>query len=123
VAIANINILRDEGIIERVKQKTAPYFRAQWSTLADHPLVGEARSLGLVGAIEIVSDKTTRERFSKEDKAGARCRDFCFDNGVVMRAVGDSMIVAPPLIVEKKHIDELIDKARRCLDLTAESLA
>jgi putrescine aminotransferase len=123
VAIANINILRDEGIIERVKQKTAPYFRAQWSTLGDHPLVGEARSLGLVGAIEIVSDKNTRERFAKEDKAGARCRDFCFDNGVVMRAVGDSMIVAPPLIVERKHIDELIDKARRCLDLTAESLA
>jgi putrescine aminotransferase len=123
VAIANIKILRDEKIIERVKQETAPYFSQQWSSLADHPLVGEARSLGLVGAIEIVRNKASRERFAKQDKAGARCRDFCFDNGVVMRAVGDSMIVAPPLIVEKQHIDELIDKARRCLDLTAESLA
>jgi len=123
VAIANIKILRDENIIERVKQKTAPYFCQQWSSLADHPIVGEARSLGLVGAIEIVKDKSSRERFAKQDKAGARCRDFCFDNGVVMRAVGDSMIVAPPLVMEKQHIDELIDKARRCLDLTAESLA
>jgi putrescine aminotransferase len=123
VAIANIKILRDENIIERVKQKTAPYFCQQWSSLADHPIVGEARSLGLMGAIEIVKDKSSRERFAKQDKAGARCRDFCFDNGVVMRAVGDSMIVAPPLVMEKRHIDELIDKARRCLDLTAESLA
>ena len=122
VAIANIKILREEGIVDRVKQVTAPYFCEQWSTLAEHPLVGEARSLGLVGAIEIVRNKTSRERFAKEDQAGARCRDFCFENGVVMRAVGDSMIVAPPLIVEKQHIDELIDKAQRCLDLTAQSL-
>jgi len=122
VAIANIKILRDEGIIERVKQETAPYFCEQWSTLADHPIVGEASSLGLVAAIEIVRDKTSRERFAKDDQAGARCRDFCFQNGVVMRAVGDSMIVAPPLIIENQHIDELIEKARRCLDLTAQSL-
>ena len=122
VAIANIKILRDEGIIDRVKQETAPYFSQQWSTLADHPIVGEARSLGLVGAIEIVRNKESRERFAKEDKAGALCRDFCFENGVVMRPVGDSMIVSPPLIMERKHIDELIDKARRCLDLTANAL-
>jgi len=101
VAIANIKILRDENIIERVKQKTAPYFCQQWSSLADHPIVGEARSLGLVGAIEIVKDKSSRERFAKQDKAGARCRDFCFDNGVVMRAVGDSMIVAPSYLASK----------------------
>jgi putrescine aminotransferase len=123
VALANIKILRDEGIIERVKQETAPYFYKQWSTLTDHPIVGEARSLGLMGAIEIVKDKSSRQRFAKRDKAGARCRDFCFENGVVMRAVGDSMIVAPPLVMEKRHIDELLDKARRCLDLTAASLA
>jgi len=122
VAIENIRILRAEGIIQRLKQDTAPYFRKQWSSLADHPLVGEARSLGLMGAIEIVRNKDGRERFAKEDKAGTLCRDFCFENGLVMRAVGDSMIVAPPLIVEKQHIDELVDKARRCLDLTAQSL-
>ncbi|MGI9263909.1 MAG: aspartate aminotransferase family protein [Gammaproteobacteria bacterium] len=122
VAMANIRILRDEGIIDRVRDETGPYFSEQWASLGEHPLVGEARNAGLMAAIEIVKDKSTRERFSKEEAAGLRCRDFCYDNGLVMRAVGNSMIVSPPLIMEKKHIDELVGKARRCLDLTAESL-
>ena len=123
VAVANIHMLRDQGIIERVKNETAPYFQEQWSTLADHPIVGEARSVGLVGALEIVSDKSARERFPKDQKVGDRCRDFCFDNGLVMRAVGDSMIVSPPLIIENDQIDELVEKARRSLDLTADAMA
>jgi putrescine aminotransferase len=123
VALANIHVLRDQGIIERVKNETAPYFHRQWSTLADHPIIGEARSVGLLGALEIVNDKSARQRFPKDLKAGDRCRDFCFDNGLVMRAVGDSMIVSPPLIIENDQIDELVDKARRSLDLTAQALA
>ncbi|TDJ46666.1 MAG: aspartate aminotransferase family protein [Gammaproteobacteria bacterium] len=122
VALANIRILRDEGIIERVKNETAPYFHERWASLAEHPICGEARSIGLMGAIEIVSDKTTNARFPKKAGAGGRCRDFCFDNGLVMRAVGDSMIVSPPLIFSKQHIDELVDKARLSLDQTAASL-
>jgi len=122
VALANIRILRDEGIIERVREDTGPYFNQCWSGLADHPLVGEARSIGLVGAIELVADKTSRERFAKGAGAGSVCRDFCFANGLVMRAVGDSMIVSPPLVMTHAHIDELVDKARLCLDLTADHL-
>ena len=123
VALANIRILRDHGIVERVKNEKAPYFQRQWSTLENHPIIGEARSAGLVGALEIVSDKSQRARFPKSQKAGDRCRDFCFDNGLVMRAVGDSMIVSPPLIIENDQIDELVEKAHRSLDLTAEALA
>ena len=123
VAVANIQLLRDQDIVERVRNETAPYFQEQWSTLADHPIIGEARSVGLVGALEIVSDKSARERFPKERKAGDRCRDFCFDNGLVMRAVGDSMIVSPPLIIENSQIDEMVAKAHRSLDMTAEALA
>ena len=123
VALANLRIMQDEGIVERVKSTTAPYFNQRWASLADHPIVGEARSLGLVGAIEIVSDKSSRERFHKDLSAGTRCRDFCVNNGVVMRAVGDTMIVSPPLIVGKEHIDELVEKAWKCLDLTAESVS
>ena len=123
VALANIRALQSEGIVELVREETGPYFNEQFSKLADHPLIGEARSIGLVGAIEIVRDKATRERFDEDLKVGARCRDFCFQNGLVMRAVGDSMIVSPPLVFEKQHIDELVEKAWRCLDLTAESLA
>jgi len=122
VALANLRVMQAEGIVERVKDTTAPYFNQRWSSLADHPIVGEARSLGLMGAIEIVKDKASRERFHKDLAAGTRCRDFCVNNGVVMRAVGDTMIVSPPLIAEHAHIDELVEKAWKCLDLTAESL-
>lgn len=123
VALATIRIMQDEHIVEQVKEHTAPYFKQRWATLAEHPIVGEARSLGLMAALEIVKHKSTRERFHKDLKAGARCRDFCVDNGLVMRAVGDTMIVAPPLVIEQQHVDELVEKAWRCLDLTAESLA
>lgn len=122
VALASLRIMRDEHIIERVKEQTAPYFKQRWATLAEHPIVGEARSLGLMAAIEIVKDKSSLERFHKDQAAGARCRDFCVDNGLVMRAVGDTMIVSPPLVIETQHVDELVEKAWRCLDLTAESL-
>jgi len=122
VALENLRILQREHIVERVSEHTAPYFKQRWGSLADHPMVGEARSLGLVGAIEIVSDKDSRERFHKDLGAGSRCRDFCVNNGLVMRAVGDTMIVSPPLIVEDKHIDELVEKAWKCLDLTAKSI-
>jgi putrescine aminotransferase len=122
VAIESIRILRDEGIVDQVRSETAPYFQKKWSSLGDHPIVGEARSLGLVAAIEIAKNKSDRTRFDKKLKAGGVCRDFCFEHGLVMRAVGDTMIVSPPLIVEEQHIDELVDKAWHCLDLTAKAL-
>jgi putrescine aminotransferase len=122
VALANLRIMQEENIVQRVRQHTAPYFKERWGSLAEHPLVGEARSLGLVGAIEIVKNKESRERFDKDLGAGSRCRDFCVNNGIVMRPVGDTMIVSPPLIVENMHIDELVEKAWKCLDLTADSL-
>jgi putrescine aminotransferase len=122
VALENLRILQREKIVERVREHTAPYFNQRWDSLGDHPIVGEARSLGLVGAIEIVRNKDSRERFHKDLGAGTRCRDFCIDNGLVMRAVGNTMIVSPPLIITNEQIDELVEKAWKCLDLTAASL-
>ena len=123
VGLANLRIMQQEHIVERVRDHAAPYFNQRWAGLADHPLVGEARSLGLVGAIEIVRNKETRERFDKDLGAGPRCKDFCVNNGLVMRAVGDTMIVSPPLVIEHSQIDELVEKAWKSLDLTAASLA
>jgi putrescine aminotransferase len=123
VALAVLRIMQVEGIVERVREDLAPYFRKKWATLTDHPIIGEARSVGLMGALEIVRNKAGRKRFDKELSAGTRCRDICVDNGLVMRAVGDTMIVSPPLVAELGHIDELVEKAWRCLDLTARSLA
>ena len=122
VAVANIRLLRDEGIIDRVKHDIAPYFNQQWSKLESHPLVAEARSIGLVGAIEIVADKDSRERFDKKFRAGTICREACIQAGLVMRAVGDTMIVSPPLIISREQIDEMIDKAGQALDATFKAL-
>jgi putrescine aminotransferase len=121
VALENIRILREEKIVERVKSETAPYLQKRLRELGDHPLVGEVRGVGLLGAIELVKDKATRERYSGKG-AGMICRTFCFESGLIMRAVGDTMIIAPPLVISFAQIDELVEKARKCLDLTLEAL-
>ena len=121
VALENIRILRDEKIIEKVQAETAPYLQKRLRELNDHPLVGEVRGVGMLGAIELVQDKATRKRYEGRG-VGMICRQFCFDNGLIMRAVGDTMIISPPLVISKDEIDELVTKARKCLDLTLEVL-
>lgn len=123
VAIAALNVMREEGIVERVRDELAPYFAKGWRSLADHPLVGEARCAGLVGAIELVADKATRRRYPAAKAVGEVCRDNSIEQGLVMRHVRDSMIVAPPLVITTGQIDELIEKARRALDLTVSRMA
>jgi len=122
VALENIRLLGEEGIIQRVAEDTGPYLQARWAELAEHPLVGEARGVAFLGALELVKDKTTRERFPGKGEVGMTCREHCFGNGLVMRAVGDTMIISPPLVMTRPQIDELVEKARQCLDLTARDL-
>ncbi len=122
VAAANIRILRDEGIIDRVRTETGPYLQQRWAELADHPLVGEVRGLGFLGAFEIVADKETRAQFEPSGSTGPLCRDIAANLGLVMRAVGDSMIISPPLIMSKGQIDELVDLAGKALDKTLEQV-
>lgn len=122
VAIANINIIQSEKLIENVTQDIGPYLRKKWHSLSDHPLVGETRIAGLMGALELVADKTSLERFDKKIGVGTICRDVCVNNGLVMRAVGDIMIIAPPLIITREQIDELMEKAWKCLDLTQKAI-
>ncbi len=96
--------------------------RKRWAELAEHPLVGEARTLGLLGAIELVADKRTKERFQPKGRVGEMCRDLAVKNGVVMRHVNESMIIAPPLVITTAQIDELVDKARKTLDAAVVAL-
>ncbi|WP_242169876.1 MULTISPECIES: aspartate aminotransferase family protein [unclassified Pseudomonas] len=121
VALENIRILRDEQIVKRVHDETAPYLQKRLRELADHPLVGEVRGVGMLGAIELVQDKATRKRYEGRG-VGMICRTFCFENGLIMRAVGDTMIISPSLVISKAEIDELVTKARQCLDLTLAAL-
>ena len=122
VALANIAILRDEKIIENVRDNTGPYLEKRWNELAEHPLVGETRGVGFLRALELVKNKHTREFFDPVGDVGQICRDFCFNNGLVMRAIRDTMVVSPPLIMTREQIDELIELVNKCLDLTAREL-
>ncbi|MEZ5564805.1 MAG: aspartate aminotransferase family protein [Gammaproteobacteria bacterium] len=123
VALAALKVMRDEKVVERVHDAVIPAFSHRWQKLAAHPLVGEARSVGLIGGLELVPNKSSRQRFAKELKVGERCRDFCIEEGLVMRAVGDTMVVAPPFVISDSQLDELVEKAWRALDRTARSLA
>ncbi|MEH6566412.1 MAG: aspartate aminotransferase family protein [Halopseudomonas sp.] len=122
VGLENLRIMRDEKLIEYVKQEAAPYLQEKIAELAEHRLVGEVRGVGLLGAIELVKNKATRERFPDKGAAGTLCRDLCVSNGLVMRAVGDTMIMSPPLVISKAEIDEMVGKIRRVLDQAAEQL-
>ncbi|THF59766.1 aspartate aminotransferase family protein [Ollibium composti] len=123
VALANIDIIAREGLVERVKNDTGPYFaQALGERIADHPLVGEVRSFGLMGAIEIVKDKATKERFSPSGSAAVVVRDHAIDNGMMMRATGDTMILSPPLIWTRDTIDMACRRIRKALDLAEADL-
>jgi putrescine---pyruvate transaminase len=118
VAIANIDILRRERLVERARTEIGPYLAKRWLELADHPLVGEARIAGMIGALELVRNKNSREFFDRRGEVGQICRDLCIANGLVMRATRDSMLIAPPLVISTAEVDELIEKACRSLDMT-----
>ncbi|HEY8595926.1 MAG TPA: aspartate aminotransferase family protein [Devosiaceae bacterium] len=119
VALENLRIMEDEQIIDRVRTDTAPYMQRRWAELAEHPLVGEARMVGLMGALELTPHKASRARFASESgTVGLIGRERCFANGLVMRHVGDKMIVSPPLVISHGEIDELIELAIRSLDET-----
>ncbi len=119
VALENLRIMEEEKIVDNVRDITGPYLSERWAALADHPLVGEARNIGFMGALELTPDKSARAPFAAgAGTVGLICREFCFSNGLVMRHVGDKMIISPPLVMTTEEIDELADKAWKCLDLT-----
>mgnify|MGYP001334127199 FL=1 len=122
VAIKNIQILKDENLIERVKNEIGPYMQEKWHSLAEHPIVGETRMVGLMGAMELVANKSSAERYDNKSTAGTVYRDFAVNNGLVMRAVGDTIVTSPPLIISNTEVDELIDKAWKCLDHTYKTM-
>jgi len=123
VALANLELMEAEGLHERANGPVGAHFAKALASLADHPLVGEVRSRGLIGAIELVEDRAERRTFPAERKVGATCRDHCLDEGLVMRAVRDVMVLSPPLIITEAEIDEIVAKAGRALERTAADLA
>ena len=123
VALKNLEVLQRERIIPRVKKRIGPYFqRRVQETFADHPLIGEVRGIGMLAAMELVENKEERRSFPRERNAGLICRDHCFNNGLVMRAIRDTMVLAPPLIITEDEVEQLLKRAKLCIDLTARDL-
>lgn len=118
VALANIRLIREQGLVEHVRDDVGPYLAKAFEELASHPLVGETQSCGLMGALLLVKDKASGTPFPAEYEVGMVCRGYCFGNGLIMRAVGDRMIIAPPLVITRAQVDEMLTLIRRCLDLT-----
>jgi putrescine aminotransferase len=117
VALKNLEILSRERLIERTAEDSGPYLAKALERLRGHSLVGEARSLGLIGAVEIVSRKGTNQRFGgKEGTAGPMVRDICIRRGLMVRAIRDSLVFCPPLIITHAEIDRLVDTMKAALD-------
>ena len=117
VALRNIEIMEREGLVDKVRNETGPYLAKALASLDDHPLVGETRSVGLLGAVEIVADKATGARFGgAEGTAGPLVRDICIANGLMVRGIRDSIVMCPPLIISTAQIDELVGIIRKSLD-------
>jgi putrescine aminotransferase len=118
VALANLDILRDEGLFERANESGAVLRARLHELLGDHPMVGEIRGVGLIGAIELVADRRTRRFFEKRGRVGMMCRDFCIENGLIMRAVRDTMVFSPPLTITLAEIDMLATRAAAAIEKT-----
>ena len=120
VALKNLEIMEREDLVRRAREDAGPYLARGLAALADHPLVGETRSLGLIGGVEIVADKATRARFGgKEGNAGPIVRDLCIANGLMVRGIRDTIVMSPPLTISHAEIDQLLGTIHKSLDEAA----
>jgi len=115
VGLKTIEIYQRTNILGHVNA-IAPHLQMRLKALADHPLVGEARGLGLVGAVEVVADKATKRSFDARQAVAAKVVAFAQDEGLIVRAIGEAVAVCPPLVIVESEIDELFDKLERALD-------
>ena len=119
VALRTLEIYEERRLYEHVRRMT-PLFQTRLQALADHPLVGEARGIGLVGACELVRDKETKAAFDAKSGVGAKCMALCQQRGLILRAIGDALAVCPPYIVTEGDIEDIFDRFRQGLDDTLE---
>lgn len=116
VALANLEIIKRETLVERVRDDLSDHFARALGRLADHPMVGEVRSLGLIGAVELVQQRDPKILYDPEGIVGAVVRDQMQNRGVIVRAVRDALVIAPPLVVTHREIDRIADTLRAVLD-------
>lgn len=114
VANENLDILEERGLMQRVPQ-LSPRFLEHIHGFKDHPLVGETRGVGLIGAMELVADKKTKAAFEKPGATGLKLAELCHEEGLIIRAIGDIIAFCPPLIITEKQIDDVFDRFGRAM--------
>jgi len=119
VGLRNLELMEERGVFAHAARVAEP-FQARLHAFAEHPLVGEARGVGLIGAVELVADKRTKAPFDVKRGVAAYCSARCEANGLIARNVGDSVAVCPPLIITEPQVHELFDKLAKALDETLE---
>jgi putrescine aminotransferase len=115
-ALENLRIIEEEKLVERVHDDIGPYLAKAWHALADHDLVGDTQAVGLMAGLQMAKDKKTRERFEKPDAIGTWTRNFCVENGLILRATGDRMLASPPLIITHEEVDFMAKTLKAALD-------
>lgn len=116
VALETIRIMKREGTVERVRDDIGPYFQERLRSLLAHPLVGEVRGVGLMAAVEFTRDKQGRTPVTPAGSLATPIRNLCFSNGLVTRAVRDSVLFSPPLVITRAEVDELVAKLKAAID-------
>lgn len=117
VALKAIEIYRRMDIVEVVRG-LAPVMEARLARIAEHPVVGHTRSVGLIGAVELMADKAARKPFNPKDTVGAKCASFLEKHGVISRAIVDTVALCPPMIISAEELNDLFDRFEKALDDT-----
>jgi len=115
VALETLKIYQERDIFGHVRA-VAPHFQARLRALAQHPLVGEARGVGLVGALELVADKATRAAYDPKLAIGPKVQRIVQEHGLLIRAIGDNLAFSPPLIISESEIDLMFERVATALD-------
>ncbi|MGZ5939524.1 MAG: aminotransferase [Rhizomicrobium sp.] len=120
VALKNLEVIERDRLVPRVKNEIGPYLQRRLrETFADHPIVGEVRGTGLLAAVELVRDKAERRFFPDPGNIGTHCRNYCFNDGLICRAIRDTMVLSPPLIISEDEIEEIVVKLKAAIDRTS----
>jgi 4-aminobutyrate---pyruvate transaminase len=114
VALENLDIIEERDLVGNAA-RLAPQFALRLKALASHPYVGEARAIGLIGALEMVADKTSKAAFEKPGAVGMRIAELAQEEGLIIRAIGDIIAFCPPLIINAGEIDDMFDRFERAL--------
>ena len=114
LALETLKIYEETDLLSHVR-KVAPRMQAGLRRFQDHPLVGEVRGIGLIGAVELVADKTTRAQFDPKSGVGEFLSKRAHHHGVIIRALGDTIAFCPPLIIKEDEIDLMLERFERAL--------